>query len=362
MEKKLGILCLIISILSGCKPQSTTPSNNSGRTSGSSAEWLIPKAQVFDGGPGKDGIPALSDPSFTSVDQLNYLSDDDLVIGYGHDGEYKAYPHSILDWHEIINDEIKGSKIAITYCPLTGTGIGWDRMIQGNETTFGVSGLLYNSNLIPYDRHTDSYWSQINLNCVNGTLKGQNAITHQVIETTWKTWKEMYPNSKVITTETGFDRNYNTYPYGDYRTNHEKLLFPVSPNDERMPSKERVLAVIDDGKAKVYRFNNFEGGTKILKDDFNGIQIVIIGNKDKNFMVAYRTKLDGSDNLSFEVASEANKSIVFHDNKGNKYDLFGRAIDGPDQGLSLYHVTSFMAYWFSIGAFYQVPIIYDGGD
>ena len=362
MQKKIVLLCLIGCIQFSCNPQNNSPSGNSGGSSGSSADWLIPQGQVFDGGPGKDGIPALSNPIFVSLDQISYLSDEDLVIGFSHDGEYRAYPHNILDWHEIINDDLKGAKIAITYCPLTGTGIAWDRVIQGTETTFGVSGLLYNSNLIPYDRHTDSNWSQINLNCVNGVLKGERARTHQVLETTWKTWKEMYPNSMVMTTNTGFSRNYANYPYGDYRTNNEKFLFPVSPSDERIPSKERVLALIDDNKAKVYRFSNFEGGTKILIDNFNENGIVVIGDKEKNFMVAYKTRLDGSANLAFELAVEANKPIIFRDNKGNKYNLLGNVIEGPDKGLSLYSTTSFMAYWFSIAAFYQAPIIYSGGN
>ncbi len=126
-------------------PACNNPSNNAG------GDWLIPQNEVRDGGPGKDGIPALQTPPRVSVDDPanHYLEDEDLVLGYYYDGEIVAYPHDILDWHEIINDKVGGQAIAVTYCPLTGTGIGWERIIEEEETTFGVSGLLYNSNLFP---------------------------------------------------------------------------------------------------------------------------------------------------------------------------------------------------------------------
>ena len=141
--------------------------------------WSIPSNQVFDGGPGKDGIPALVNPAMVSSVQANYLTDNDLVIGFKVGDDVRAYPHQILDWHEIINDVVGEQPLAITYCPLTGTGIGWNRVISGNTTTFGVSGLLFNTNLIPYDRSTDSNWSQMKLECVNGQLIGEIRYSSQ---------------------------------------------------------------------------------------------------------------------------------------------------------------------------------------
>ena len=123
--------------------------------------WSIPNEQVLDGGPGKDGIPSVDNPIFYDISQNTVYEEEDLVVGYKRDTAARAYPHVVLDWHEIVNDEINGFPMTITYCPLTGTAIGWDRTIDGNVTTFGVSGLLYNSNLIPYDRRTNSNWSQM---------------------------------------------------------------------------------------------------------------------------------------------------------------------------------------------------------
>lgn len=358
MKNSASLILVLIMLVFSCDTANQTPSGSGIVSNGSSPDWLIPKGQVLDGGPGKDGIPALENPFTTNINEITYLSDDDLVIGYFNNGEYRAYPHKILDWHEIINDDLNGKKLAITYCPLTGTGIGWDRMVQGSETTFGVSGLLYNTNLIPYDRKTDSNWCQISLTCVNGALKGSTISTFQLMETTWKTWKMMFPNSSVVNKSTGFFRDYNNYPYGNYRTNNDMLLFPVNPEDERIPAKERVLAIVLDNKAKVYRFDAFENGTQILVDDYNSRNFIVVGNKEMNFLMAFENKLNGKSE-TFEVENNSDKKIIFNDSRGNKYDLFGKVIEGPDTGSSLQKVTSFMAYWFSIGAFYPSAIIYD---
>ena len=324
----------------------------------SSSDWLIPKNQVLDGGPGKDGIPALENPISTGINEIDYLADNDLVIGFQFEGQVRAYPHKILDWHEIINDDLNGGKVAITYCPLTGTGIAWDRLIRGETTTFGVSGLLYNTNLIPYDRLTDSNWSQIRLDCVNGTLSGKEIKTFHLVETTWKTWKEMFPNSSVVTSNTGYSRNYSQYPYGDYKSNNFKLLFPVTPTDERLPKKERVLGLVQNKKAKVYRFSQFKNGTKVIVDQFEDVDVIIVGNKAENFIVAFENEING-EIRPFTAIDEGHN--VMQDNKGNKYNLFGLVTEGVDEGNQLKSTTSFMGYWFSFAAFYPDSEI-SGGD
>ena len=157
--KKLFSLLLIFVFIS-CSEEPDFPDSTIG---GGGTGWLIDRTKIFDGGPGKDGIPALENPDMASIgsSDLDILTDEDLVLVYKSGSVVKAYAHPILDWHEIINDEINGEHIAITYCPLTGTGIGWGREINSEVTTFGVSGLLFETNLIPYDRLTDSNWSQM---------------------------------------------------------------------------------------------------------------------------------------------------------------------------------------------------------
>ena len=179
----------------------TTTSQNQNQTQ---EQWLIPSDEVFDGGPGKDGIPSIDNGIFIPASTVNYLDDDDLVVIVSEAGNAKVYPHIILDWHEIVNDAFIDKKYSLTYCPLTGTAISWNRVLNGNETTFGVSGKLYNTNLIPYDRETDSYWAQIGLKCVNGELINKKIETFPIIETIWASCQRMYPEAQVLSTETGF--------------------------------------------------------------------------------------------------------------------------------------------------------------
>jgi Protein of unknown function (DUF3179) len=317
--------------------------------------WLIPVAEVRDGGPGKDGIPALSNPEFIIPSEATYLNDDDLVLGFSDGGEVRAYPHSILDWHEIINDDTENNSIAIIYCPLTGTGIGWDRVINGTKTTFGVSGLLYNSNIIPYDRASDSNWSQLLLKSVNGELIGESTKTYNLIETSWKTWKTMYPNSKVVSTNTGTNRNYGYYPYGSYKTS-EYLLFPTSSKDDRLHEKERVLAVIIDGKAMAFTFNNNTTSNDVVAASFANTKLIVSKNTEANLMVAFKRILADGTELSFQsVQNEL--PVVLKDNEGNKWDVFGKAVSGPRTGQKLQAVPQMMGYWFAFAAFYPEILI-----
>ena len=181
MKNNVLLSTLLTMTLLSCSSSSTqeTSSDQDGTDitpiDNTDTDWSIPIAEVLDGGPGKDGIPALENPVFISAENTTVLQDADLVLGFKNGDDVRAYPRIILDWHEIINDNIGDVSLAVTYCPLTGTGIGWDRNIDGNETTFGVSGLLYNTNLIPYDRATGSNWSQILNASVNGSLAGKSA-------------------------------------------------------------------------------------------------------------------------------------------------------------------------------------------
>lgn len=359
--RSFPIWFFVILSLSSCNQNEDIFINTSGSTTSSNqgaAIWSIPKNKIFDGGPGKDGIPALEDPERVSVADGGYLLDQELVLGY-FDGENAiAYPLQILDWHEIINDELNNFQFAITYCPLTGTGIGWDRTIKGNDpTTFGVSGLIYNNNLIPYDRQTNSNWSQMRLDCVNGPLINTEIKTFQLLETRWFTWKEMYPNTKVLSLNTGVDRPYGLYPYGDYKTNEDNLLFPLDIDDRRLNRKERVHGIIIDDVAKVYRFGSFTSSNTLINDIVNGREVIIVGNVNKNFIVSFYPELENGTNIILNAIDEAN--VILEDNLGNKWDVFGYAVSGPARGERLKRTESFMGYWFSWGTFYPNSEIHD---
>lgn len=351
-----GIICSI-ALLWGCDEGPGKLGNGLPGGSGDPESWSIPRDEIFDGGPGKDGIPALEDPEFISAGVADYLDDDDLVIGFVVDGEARAYPHDILDWHEIVNDQVGGVNIAVTYCPLTGTGIGWDREIDGEVTTFGVSGLLYNSNLIPYDRRTDSNWSQIRLDCVNGTLRGREVETLPLVETTWQTWKNMYPDTGVLSKNTGYSRDYGRYPYGNYRTSHSYLIFPVANEDERIPNKERVLGVIHSDNVRVYRFSDLDESVSVIHDVLDDLNILIAGSRGDNFMLAWANDPGDGTILSFSAVHDQ-YPLVMSDDEGNMWDVNGRAVSGPRKGARLESIPSFMGYWFSFAAFYPDLSIY----
>lgn len=353
MYYKIIFVLFFSYILWACEQVSDNQPNQPNASSG---EWLIPQNEVFDGGPGKDGIPAINNPSYISANSVTYLNDNDLVIAIKIDDEIRVYPHPILDWHEIINDGIGDNKFSITYCPLTGSGIAYNRILNGKETTFGVSGLLYNTNLIPYDRATNSNWSQMKLQSVNGDLIAAFVETLPIIETSWKTIKEYYPDSKVVSTNTGYSRSYGLYPYGDYKTNNNLLLFPVSNNDSRLPRKERVLGVLVNETAKAFRFNNENENLSLTQSSIEEIDIVILGSRKDNFMAAYQNTLEDGKSVNLKTI-ENSLPLVMEDQFNNKYDLLGTVIEGTDQGKKLKSVTQFIAYWFAWVAFYPETTI-----
>ena len=359
MKKKILTILFGMLLIISCSSSDASADQNRQLPTGSepnnSNEWLYPISEIRDGGPGKDGTPSIDAPNFVSAeDASSTLTDDLLVIGIKVGEVTKAYPHFILDWHEIVNDDVNSVKVAVSLCPLTGTSIGWNRRINDRLTTFGVSGKLYNNNLILYDRDTNSNWSQVGLQCINGSLIGQRPDLVTVLETTWGVWKAMYPGTKVMTTITGFSRNYGFYPYGDYRTNNSYLIFPLTNVDSRILAKDRVHSIINDDEAKVYKFNAFGIGNAI-RDTYKGMEILLVG--DNTTIVSF--ELDASNSmLEFEYVYN-NAEGFFTDNEGTEWNVFGEAISGPRQGDKLKPTASFIAYWFSIGAFYPEAGIYE---
>jgi len=342
------ITLLYITILfTGCKKQGSDfsdqakPIPNISGSQLNAKDWTIPEQEVRDGGPGKDGIPSIDNPKFTSKENISFMNDNDLIVGLQFNGTTRGYPHNILDWHEIINDQFEGKEFALVYCPLTGTATAWNRKINGISTTFGVSGLLFNSNVIPYDRATGSNWSQLKQECINGSLIETKIENFPFIETSWATWKELFPEAQVASSNTGHNRNYSTYPYGDYKTNQDFLLFPVNHTDNRLHQKERVLAVYNPIK-KAYSFDSFNTETTLIED----ADLLIIGNQSKNFITAFKKHPNHS-----YTAKQNSLPIVMIDETGSEWDIFGKAVSGDSQGEALEPTTSYMGYWFAIAAF-----------
>lgn len=214
---------------------------------------LVPAEQIESGGPSKDGIPAIDRPKFVRSGDARFLQGDDRVLGVMRNGIAKAYPVRILNWHEIVNDTFGAEHIAVTFCPLCGTGIAYVSEAGGKPLSFGVSGLLYNSDVLVYDRQTQSLWSQILAQAVSGPLKGAKLTTVALAHTSWADWKKRHPDTQVLSTDTGFARDYTRDPYAGYTQDHT-IMFPVAGRSQRYHPKESVIGIEVGGKFKAYPF------------------------------------------------------------------------------------------------------------
>ncbi|MCH7958717.1 MAG: DUF3179 domain-containing protein [Candidatus Hydrogenedentes bacterium] len=255
----------------------------------------IPIDEILRGGPPRDGIPAILHPKFVPVGGVDYLRDTDRVVGFVQDGIARAYPLRILVWHELVNDTVGGTPIVVTYCPLCGTSMIFRRDYSGKELTFGVSGLLYQSDVLMYDHRTESLWSQLKMQCISGSMLGTELTWLPAEEMTWSAWKERYPDSEVLSTDTGFRRSYTRMPYEGYE-NTERLFFPAPKYREELGNKEWVVGVIVNGSAMAYPVKQLEklAGTP-LDDTLGGVDIRIAYDETKRW--ARVTRSDGEEPL-----------------------------------------------------------------
>ena len=215
------------------------------------ANSSIPINEIIRGGPPRDGIPAIDNPKFLKAQEATFLEDSDLVIGLSRRGLARAYPLRIMLWHEVVNEQFGEEPLAVTYCPLCGTAIVFDAIINGQRLNFGVSGLLYQSDVLMYDRQTESLWSQLLLKAVTGTQMGQalKIVPSQVL--TWAAWRKKFPNTEVLSTETGFRRDYTFNPYEGYDQN-QSIWFGVPIHRQDFDNKDFVLGILVGNQAKAY--------------------------------------------------------------------------------------------------------------
>ena len=249
----------------------------------------IPTDQILSGGPPRDGIPAILEPKFVSQEAAaEFMEDDDVVISVTHDGETRAYPFRILNWHEIVNDHIGDLHFAATYCPLCGTAIVFDRRVNDRLLTFGVSGLLYLDNVLMYDHQTESLWSQLFLQGVTGPQFGTPLTFVPSQQLLYRQWRERYPDGRVLSTETGHDRDYSIDPYARYFLNPDPL-FPVGDIRNDLEAKAWVFGVIANGKPIAFARDFLPSGES-LQLTFNEVEIDVIYDAEaQNILVTDRT-------------------------------------------------------------------------
>ena len=289
-------------------------------------------AAKLSGGPGKDGIPAIDVPRFWTPDEADgYLDEGDIVFGLVENGVARAYPQRILVWHEIVNDTVGGTGLAVTYCPLTGTAIVFER---GN-TEFGVSGRLVNSNLIMFDRDTDTWFQQILAVGISGPHQGSALVERPIMWTTWGRWRETHPETEILSTETGFARNYSRDPYGAYNPRSgyyepdSSRMFPVLHEDDRLLPKSVVLGA-----------RTTDAAVAVRKDALREAGRLELESGGAVFTAIHDTALDTG--YVFAGCTEAQAST---DGAGPN----GVTWTG---GEGLTPVNAFEAMWFAWAAFY----------
>ena len=217
---------------------------------------LVPLSQFQAGGPGKDGIPALDQPRFARASSVDWLAFREPVIELAVGQDVRAYPLEILIWHEIVNDRVGGTPVAITFCPLCNTAIAYDRRVQGRTLSFGTTGDLRNSDLVMYDRQTESCWQQFGGQAIVGRYAGARLRQLPAQIVAWRAFVRRYPHGLVLTRNTGFSRPYGQNPYSGYDDASSPPFFPAAnAGDHRLPPKERVVFLERGRDAAVVPFS-----------------------------------------------------------------------------------------------------------
>lgn len=321
---------------------------------------IVPLDQIVSGGPPPDGIPSIDNPKFISVQEASkFLEDSELVLGLNINGDIRAYPLQILVWHEIVNDEVGGVPVAVTYCPLCFTNQVFNRIIDGQEVVeFGTSGKLYNSNLVMYDRTSKSLWSQALAEGIVGKYAGIKLERVPFDIAYWKEWKQLYPDSKVLSRDTGSNRPYGADPYGDYYTNSD-VLFPVSNKDGRLDLKEIVVGLENKGQYKAYKLQVIEN-KKVINDQVNGKSITLFSLYP--FMIrAYDPVVEnGAEKIVLQFDYNAKNNKFIDKQTGSEWNFEGKAINGQMKGKQLTRIPFDEGFWFEWVAFHPKTEIYPG--
>ncbi len=320
----------------------------------------IELSELQSGGPPKDGIPALIDPKFISVeDASDWLKDEEPVIFLKHNNSVKGYPLQILIWHEIVNDRIDSTPVIITFCPLCYSAIVYKRIIGEMTVMFGVSGLLRNSDLVMYDSYTESFWQQFSGKAIVGMYTGTELeiLPAQIIS--FKELKESYSNALILSKETGYDRKYGMNPYSGYDDIDQTPFMFKGELDDRLPPNEKVIGIKVKEIAKAYPYS-ITGEKHVINDRLKGKNIVvfhstgtlsaldskhIMDSKDVGSTGVFEGEVDGK-NLTFGYSGGK-----FIDKETNSiWDITGKAVMGLLKGKQLRIINSgdyFAFAWFA---------------
>jgi len=320
--------------------------------------------EIISGGVGRDGIPPIDNPTFDSIDVANqWLQPQSPVLSVEIDGEARAYPLAILTRHEIVNDEIAGRSLAVTFCPLCNSAIVFDRTVEGEVLRFGVSGLLRNSDLIMWDDVTQSWWQQFTGVGIVGQYTDYELDIVPSLLIGYGTFVEQYPDGIVLSTN---GRSYETNPYVGYDTNSRPFLFQ-DEIDERLFATERVLGYWDGDGAIAYPFETLTE-ERVVNDTFNDANLLVVWQEGKASALDGRN-IDESRDVGMAALYERDvdeQTLTFslEDGQlvdaetGSTWNFFGQAVDGELAGTQLRQVNAFPHFWFAWAAFRDDTVVY----
>ena len=301
-------------------------------------------SEIMSGGPPRDGIPAVDRPRYASTEEAGeWLDPDEPVIAVELGGEARAYPLQVLIWHEIANDELGGTPISVTFCPLCNSAIVFDRRLDGAVLDFGTTGRLRLSDLVMYDRQTETWWQQLTGTGLVGEHAGRELVRLPAAIVAWNDFRAAFPDGSVLSRETGHTRPYGSNPYAGYDSATQPFLFREKP-DPRLPAMERVLHVTAGGGERIYPFGAFTD-EPVINDEVGGEPVVVMSRAgtlsvlDKGTIAdsrripsaaAYSRRIEGRV-LEFEVR----EGRVADSATGSVWNLFGEAVEGPLAGSRL---------------------------
>lgn len=333
-------------------------------------EPLITVEDLVEGGPPPDGIPPIDLPRFEPVEEVSWLGDDDPVLSLTVGEETRAYPVAIMTWHEIVNDEVGGTPVTVTYCPLCNSGVAFLREVDGQVLDFGTSGKLYADNLVMYDRQTESLWPQLTGQASVGVLTGTQLEAIPMGAVGWAQFRAAHPDALVLSRETGHVRDYGRNPYVGYDAPDGRLLAPIpGGTDARLPVKERVIG-FGEGARAVAVPRDLAADLGTLETELMGAAVTvwhlpgqrsaldtaqIEEGRDIGSVAVFSTRVRGRD-LTWRRDGDG----FVDDQTGSRWDLAGRAVSGPLEGAALDPVRHLDTFWFAWVAFQPDTLLLDG--
>jgi len=351
-------------------PDEKPPAGAASEFSTDFSQHIVPYDEILSGGPPKDGIPAIDDPEFINVSDADQWLEPQEPIMFVQVGEdARAYPIQVVIWHEIVNDTVGGEPLVVTFCPLCNTAIAFKRTVNGEIFDFGTTGRLRFSNLIMYDRQTETWWQQASGLAIAGELTGTQLEFYPASIIAWEDFKTAHPDGKVLSRDTGFNRSYGRNPYGGYDdVNQPPFLYFGPETPDVLPPVARVLAVELGDETVAYPFrvledeqavNDVVGDTPIVvlwePGTASALDAAIVSaGRDVGAGNAFDRRLDDI-TLTFEVEDDK----ILDKQTGSQWNVLGEAISGELSGMQLEPVVAVNHFWFSWAAFKPETRVYN---